>query len=114
MKTASPKTQETMQNPHGIKACNLYNTDHAQVTHLTMAPGESLVKHITPVDVFFYVLQGKGTVLIGEETQEITTDTLVESPKDILHSWSNTGTEDLRVLVVKVPKPTTPTTFSKT
>jgi mannose-6-phosphate isomerase-like protein (cupin superfamily) len=32
-------------------------------------------------------------------------DSLVESPARIPHRWINDGGEDLRVLVVKVPRP---------
>src|SRR6056297_2604434 len=91
-------------NPHNVKACRLYDTEHAQAIHITLEPGESLKRHITPVDVFFYVLEGKGVVEIGEETREVTADTLIDSPAKIPHCWYNKSDSDLRVLVVKVPK----------
>lgn len=62
-------------------------------------------KNITPVDVFFYVLEGKGIVEIGEEKQLVEKDTLIESPAKIVHCWYNESDEDLRILVIKVPKP---------
>ena len=34
---------------------------------MTIKPGKSLKKHVTPVDVFFYVLEGNGIVEIGDE-----------------------------------------------
>jgi len=43
----------------------LYDTEHAQAVHIELKPGETLKKHITPVDVFFYVLEGRGVVEIG-------------------------------------------------
>lgn len=67
------------------------------------------MRHITPVDVFFYVLEGTGVVEIGEERREIARDMLVESPKDIPHSWANESENVFRVLVVKVPRPVTST-----
>ena len=111
MITRSPFDGNTTPTPHGVQATKLYDTDDAQVMHLTLAPGQALKKNLTPVDVFFYVLEGKGTVLIGEEEQEVGPDTLIESPKDIVHAWTNTGTAPFRVLVVKTPKPTSPTIF---
>ena len=96
---------EPRKNPHGIDARKLYDSEHAMVTHITLKPGEKLKKHITPVDVFFYVLEGKGTVEIGEEFQEVEQDTLIDSPAKIPHCWYNSNETDLRVLVVKVPKP---------
>jgi len=73
--------------------------------HITLEPGESLKKHITPVDVFFYVLEGTGIVEIGDEKQEVEKDTLIDSPANIPHCWYNEGQETLRILVTKVPKP---------
>jgi mannose-6-phosphate isomerase-like protein (cupin superfamily) len=92
-----------------VEVCKLYDQPHAQVMHITLQPGESLRKHITPVDVFFYVLEGTGIVEIGEEKLEVSRDTLVESPKDIPHCWYNEGPETFRVLVVKTPRPSNPT-----
>ena len=70
------------------------------------AAGEALKRHITPVDVFFYVLEGTGVVEIGDEKQAVGKDMLVESPARIPHTWSNESKSVFRVLVVKVPKPT--------
>ena len=96
---------DSSQNPHDVDARKIYDTKNAQVTHLTLNPGESLKRHITPVDVFFYVLEGKGIVEIGDEKKEVVSDTLIESPKKILHCWYNESNDILRILVVKVPKP---------
>ncbi|MCP4608032.1 MAG: cupin domain-containing protein [Planctomycetes bacterium] len=97
---------ETFKNPHNVKAAMLYNSEHAQAIHITLEPGESLKKHITPVDVFFYVLEGTGVVEIGEEKKEVGPDTLINSPVKIPHCWYNQSEQVLRVLVVKAPRPT--------
>jgi quercetin dioxygenase-like cupin family protein len=101
----------TMENAHGVDARNIYDTDDAIITVITLKPGQSLKRHITPVDVAFYVLEGKGTVEIGEEKQEVSKDTLIESPKNIMHCWYNTSGADLRFIVVKAPKPNRKTIF---
>ncbi|MCK5250058.1 MAG: cupin domain-containing protein [Spirochaetaceae bacterium] len=94
-----------MENAHGVKSWKLYDTENALVVHLQLEPGESLKPHITPVDVFFYVLEGTGVVLVGKEKLEVSEGTLVESPKDIVHCWYNESNKPLRILVNKVPKP---------
>ena len=93
------------QNPHHVDARKIYDTDNALVVVITLQPGESLKKHITPVDVFFYVLEGTGVVEIGDEKATCTKDMLIESPARIPHRWSNESSGVFRVLVVKVPKP---------
>ncbi len=105
METVNAKAVPPMENPHRVKASKLYDTENAQVVHITLEPGESLKKHITPVDVFFYVLEGRGIVEIGDEKKEIGQDTLVNSPAKILHCWYNESGAVLRFLAVKVPRP---------
>jgi len=78
---------------------------------MALQPKQSLKKHITPVDVFFYILEGKGTIEIGDERQEVEKDMLIESPKNSPRMLSNTGEGTFRFLVVKVPKQKEPTKF---
>jgi mannose-6-phosphate isomerase-like protein (cupin superfamily) len=93
------------QNPHHVDARKIYESPHAVAVVITLNPGEALKKHITPVDVFFYVLEGSGVIEIGDEKQNVGKDMVVESPARIPHRWINEGTSVFRVLVVKVPKP---------
>jgi len=106
MEIINAKSAETIKNPHNVKVARLYDSEHAQAIHITLEPGESLKKHITPVDVFFYVLEGTGIVEIGEEKKEVGQDTLIDSPAKIPHCWYNNDDKVLRILVVKVPRPT--------
>jgi quercetin dioxygenase-like cupin family protein len=93
-------------NPHHVDAREVYSSPHAMAVVISLQPDESLKKHITPVDVFFYVLEGTGIIEIGEEREVVSKDSLVESPARIPHRWSNESDKVLRILVVKVPKPT--------
>ena len=93
-------------NPHHVDARKIYDTKNAIAVVITLQPGESLKKHMTPVDVFFYVLEGTGIVEIGDERASCTKDMLIESPAKIPHRWINESKTVFRVLVVKVPKPT--------
>jgi len=111
MITRKPSEVERINNPHKVDSRKLYNEEKANVIHLTLQPGEKLLRHITPVDVIFYVLEGIGTVEIGEEKKEVDADTLIESPANVVHCWYNTSNAILRILVIKIPRPTTPTKF---
>jgi len=92
-------------NAHGIETKKFHENEYVQAVHITLKPGERLKKHITPVDVFFYVLEGTGIVEIGDEKKEVGKDTYIDSPARIPHCWYNESSEMLRVLVVKTPKP---------
>jgi len=93
-------------NPHHVDARRIYDSPHAMAVVITLQPGEALKKHITPVDVFFYVLEGTGVIEIGDEKKTVEKDMLVESPAKIPHRWANESKAVFRVLVVKVPRPT--------
>ncbi len=101
--------QVPAQNPHKVDVRRVYESEYALSSVITMLPGEKLIRHITPVDVFFYVLEGTGIVEVGEEKETVSADTVIQSPRDIPHCWYNQSDSVLRVLVVKVPKPTSNT-----
>lgn len=105
----SYKTEERKSNPHGVEVKKMYDDASAQIMHMTLKPGEGLKPHQTPVDVTFYVLEGKPTVEIGEEVQQFEEGTLVESPAHIMHNIKNETEQSARLLVIKAPRPNTKT-----
>ena len=109
MKIIKVNSAEGFKNPHGVSAKKIYDTEHAQAMHIMLQPGESLKKHSTPVDVFFYILEGNGIVEIGDEKKEVSKDSLIESPAKIPHCLYNKSKDIFRVLVVKVPRPNSKT-----
>jgi mannose-6-phosphate isomerase-like protein (cupin superfamily) len=104
MKITQVSDAPVHQNPHGVDARKLYDSEHAQVVVIALQPGEQLKKHITPVDVIFFVLEGRGIVEVGDEREEVGVNTLIDSPAKIPHCWYNQSDSVLRVLVVKVPR----------
>ena len=94
-----------VKTPHNVAVKPIYSFEHATVVHIELKPGETLKKHITPVDVLFYVLEGEGEITIGDETQKIRINELIVSPKKIPHQLGNTSSQTFRFLVIKVPKP---------
>jgi len=71
------------ETTHKVDVRMLYDKDTAQAIHITLKPGENLKPHITPVDVFFFIIEGTPEILVGEEKQRVTANSIVESPKDI-------------------------------
>ncbi|NLD71814.1 MAG: cupin domain-containing protein [Chloroflexi bacterium] len=90
-------------NPHGVSAKPLHTTEHTQVSMITLQPGEALKLHVTPVDAFFYVLEGHGVVEIAGERADVGPDDLIVSPVRVPHRLMNEGNEVFRFLVVKTP-----------
>lgn len=96
-------------NVHQVDARMIYNMESAQAVHMQLQPGQSLKPHITPVDVFFFVIEGSPDVLVGEEKKRVEANSMVESPKDIVHCIYNNTDSVVRILVVKAPRPSTAT-----
>ena len=105
MKITKVENTVVKETPHKIDVRMIYDKDEAQLVHMLLKPGEGLKPHITPVDVFMYVLEGEATVTIGDETETVTENSVVESPKDIVHFIENKSDKDVRILVGKTPKP---------
>jgi len=99
------KDTSVLETPHKVDVRKLYDKDSAQAIHIRLEAGEKLIPHITPVDVFFYVLEGTPEILVGDKKQTVNADCLVESPKNIPHSISNNSDKIVRILVVKAPRP---------
>jgi len=92
-------------NPHDVSARALHDSEHVQVSTVTLKPDEALKRHLTPVDVFFYILEGEGFVEVGDEQEAVSADMLIESPEGIPHRLYNESDGDFRFLVVKTPRP---------
>lgn len=105
MKISNWKEQAVRETPHKVDVRLLYETDDAQVMHIQLHPGEALKPHFTPVDVFFFVLEGTPTIQVGDQIKEVQENMLVESPRDIVHCLYNKSEKVARILVVKTPKP---------
>jgi mannose-6-phosphate isomerase-like protein (cupin superfamily) len=97
--------QQIKETPHKIDVREMYNKESAQAMLMALNPGESLKPHKTPVDVFFFVVEGKPTIHIGDESEVCEVDTLIESPANIVHYISNESERLARILVVKAPRP---------
>ena len=104
MKIVKYQDQQIKETHHKIDVREMYNKESAQAMLMVLKPGESLKPHKTPVDVFFFVVEGKPTIHIGDESEVCEADTLIESPADIIHYISNDSESLARILVVKAPR----------
>ncbi len=100
-----------MATANDVDVRNLYDAEEALINVITLQAGEALKPHITPENVVFYVLTGTGIVEVGDEKQAVSANTVIESPKDIKHCWYNESDDTLKVMVIKVPRPTSKSVF---
>lgn len=72
-----------------------------ELIHLTLAIGESQTMHANPYRVVFYVLEGKGVLILQTNQQVMQTGACAEVEPEVLRCWENTGQQPLKLLVVK-------------
>ena len=75
-----------------------------------MCTALSLDKHRRPhthtgSDKIYYVLDGRATVQIGQETRQLGAGEIALAPSGAEHGVSNTSADQLTVLVFMAPKP---------
>ena len=105
MKITKYKDQPVKDTPHKVDVREMYNKENAQAMLITLKPGESLKPHKTPVDVFFFIVEGLPTIHIDGESIQCEAKSLIESPADVLHYISNETDKAAGILVVKAPRP---------
>jgi len=105
MEIVRMKSMEGKTMPAGFVAKFLVERKDVQVIDLVLSPGQVVPKHITPVDVFFYVVEGKGVIEIGEEAEQVSATDITVSPAQIPHGLRAAPDSAFSVLVVKTPNP---------
>lgn len=97
------KEVEGKKNMRGVVAKQLINHEHTRVMNLTLNPGDEVPEHKVPVDVFFYIVSGKGTLQIGDEKSVVQAEELILCPPNTnMALWADQG-ETFSVLNVKTP-----------
>ncbi|MEI7596721.1 MAG: cupin domain-containing protein [Bacteroidota bacterium] len=88
-----------LQKPLGQKIDKKQNVE---LVHLTLQPKEQIPLHANPFDVFFHVVAGSGILKLEDDEKQISASDTAFIPKAALRGLHNIGTEELKVLVVKV------------
>lgn len=92
------------QNKRGVDARHLLERSSVKVTNLVLNPGDEVPEHAVPVDVFFYVVSGRGKITIGGETAEVQATDIIPCPANTPMAVRAVD-EKLVVLNVKTPNP---------
>jgi len=92
-----------MQTGWGVKGRPVIDMPEVGIINLVLEKGEKVPSHKTPVDVLFQIIEGKGTVAIGEESQVVEAGDIVVSPAHIPHALEANQDCLFSVYVMKVP-----------
>lgn len=70
------------------------------------APGQQHAAHVhADQDKLYYVLEGTGEAVLGDEVEAVEAGDLVMAPAGVPHGMKNTGAEPLLVLTIFAPPP---------
>ena len=90
--------------PERYGKATLFENEQALVGLNCLELGQSMEKHAHEIQVRFYVLiEGEGSIWIGEECQQIRPGCVAWIPPGYPHRLKNTGTSNLVLLVGIVP-----------
>ena len=100
-----PEVKATKYQAHleGI-AHMILDTRHLQtlmfLAHASLAPGKKLIGHDDPMEEIYYIQEGSGLMQVGDEICEVGSGDAVHIPIGHFHELTNTGEEELTILVV--------------
>lgn len=92
--------------PEKMQKINLYETANFFCDVYCLEPGQEQKPHThDEADKIYYVLEGRGLFLVGEETQELRQHQIVLAPAGAMHGVRNTSEARLILLVFMSPHP---------
>ena len=94
---------EGKTNKRGVTAKQLLKNEDVQIMNLELNPGDEVPSHSVPVNVFFYIVSGKGTLQIGEEKKVVEENDIIPCPPETEMALYADQEEEFNVINVKTP-----------
>mgnify|MGYP006302225345 FL=1 len=91
------------KNKKGVKSKVILEHNNARLTNLQLNEGDVVPEHSVPVNVFFYIVKGKGTLQIGDEKKVVNENEIIPCPPETTMSLKADQGEEFYVLNVKTP-----------
>jgi quercetin dioxygenase-like cupin family protein len=92
--------------PEKMQKINLFETPNFFCDVYCLEPGQEQKPHThAGADKIYYVLEGRGLFLIGDEERELSQHQIVLAPSDAMHGVRNTSDARLTLLVLMSPNP---------
>lgn len=70
------------------------------LAHASLPPGNKLLGHVDPMEEIYIIQKGKGLMQVGKEINEVEAGDAIHIPIGHYHELTNTGNEELSLLVV--------------
>ncbi len=90
-------------NPDKISREMLDDKPEMRIALMCLEPGQKLTPHKAPLRLLMYVVEGKGTVTVGEESSEVDEKTCIPCDPMVEHGFSADKGESLVVMAIVTP-----------
>jgi len=97
------KDIESKVNIRGIQTKTLVDHKNATIKNLILKQGEKIPNHQVPVDVTFFVLSGKGRIIIDDSVYQVMANDIVTCPPNTMMSVIADKDSGLSFLNIKTP-----------
>jgi len=100
-----PEVKATRYRAHGGGIAHMIlDTRYLQtlmfLAHATLAPGKKLIGHVDPMEEIYIIQKGRGLMQVEDEVVEVVPGDAIHIPIGHFHELTNTGQEELTILVV--------------
>jgi mannose-6-phosphate isomerase-like protein (cupin superfamily) len=100
-----PEVKATRYLAHGGGIAHMVlDTRHLQtlmfLAHASVPSGKTLIGHVDPMEEIYIVQAGCGRMQVGEEVRDVFPGDAIHIPIGDFHELTNTGKEELILLVV--------------
>ncbi len=91
------------ENKRGVTAKQVLKNEDVQIMNLVLESGDEVPPHSVPVNVFFYVVSGKGTICIGDDEAVVEENDIIPCPANTEMALYADQDEKFSVINVKTP-----------
>lgn len=70
------------------------------LAHASVPPGNKLLGHVDPMEEIYIIQKGSGRIQVGDEICDVKSGDAIHIPLGQYHELTNTGDEELTLLVV--------------
>jgi quercetin dioxygenase-like cupin family protein len=94
---------EGIVNKRGVVTKELIDIKEVRVINIALNPGDEVPEHKVPVEVFFFIVEGKGTLQIGSDKAVVQANDIITCPPNTVMSLKADQGEKFSFLNVKTP-----------
>ena len=100
-----PEVKATRYRAHGGGIAHMIlDTRHLQtlmfLAHAFVAPGKKLLGHVDPMEEIYYIESGHGRMQVNNDVRDVAPGDAIHIPIGDYHELTNTGQDEMTILVV--------------